>query len=354
MNALRAHPFFAPINWSTLWTDPAPPLETGLVRREVPQPGHGDWDDVGQAWDDLVGGESSDDASTPGQHGDGLAWAPDAQGAEYALFGKSRVAYEVGYVPPEDVGPRGELPDYARERLEKPTEAPPTPAVVSSPGMGGPSTPMDDHTITTVVQGNGDIQFKLPGRNSEQTPRSSNTTVVPIVQPSSDGNGEGNGSSAVDTESISTVSAGTGTDGSPDRESAVGNGVGIAPVDMPVPRSRRDTYATSSSDGSPIDKPGPFDTMRRRGRNRTRSPVGGSGNHSEPRPPLEPDWYASCVIYSCSCAHYANEQVIRPRTWRDYSTDGRGRGDGDEAADFAAAFAYPGYTQAAEGATARA
>ena len=291
MNALRAHPFFASINWSTLWTDPAPPLETGLVRREVPQPGQGDWDDVGQAWDDLVG-ESSDEESTPGQRSnDGLAWAPDAEGAEYALFGKSRAAYEVGYVPPEDVGPRGELPDYARERLEKPTEAPPTPAVVSSPGMGGPSTPMDDGHSVTVVQGNGDIQFKLPGRNSEQTPRSSNTTVVPVVQ--ANGNGEANSSSAVDTESISTVSAGTGTDGSPDRESVVGT----APVDMPVPRSRRDTYATSSSDGSPVDKLGPFDTMKLRGRNRTRSPMGNSNSQSEPRPPLEPDWYVHHVSF---------------------------------------------------------
>ncbi|KZV76288.1 kinase-like protein [Peniophora sp. CONT] len=282
MSALRAHPFFAPINWSTLWTDPAPPLETGLVRREVPTPGQGDWDDVGQAWDDLVG-ESSDDGSTPGQHHDGLAWAPDAEGAEYALFGKSRAAYEVGYVPPEDVGPRGELPDYARERLEKPTEAPPTPAVVTSPGAGGPSTPMD-HGVT-LVQGNGDIQFKLPSsRLSEQTPRStSNTTVVPTTQPNENAD---NGNSAVDTESISTVSAGTGTDGSPDRESVVG----AAPVGMPVPRSRRDTYATSSSDGSPVEKLGPFDTMKLRGRNRTRSPIGGSNSHSEPRPPLEPDW----------------------------------------------------------------
>lgn len=288
MKALRAHPFFAPINWSTLWTDPAPPLETGLVRREVPTPGQGDWDDVGQAWDDLVG-ESSDDASTPGQHGDGLAWAPDAQGAEFALFGKSRAAYEVGYVPPEDVGPQGELPDYARERLEKPLEAPPTPAVVTSPGAGGPSTPMDGHSVM-LVQGNGDIQFRLPSaRSSEQTPRSSNTTVVPTSH--SSGNGDSNGNSAVDTESISTVSAGTGTDGSPDRESVVST----VPVDMPVPRSRRDTYATSSSDGSPVDKPGPFDTMRLRGRNRTRSLVGASNSHSEPRPPLEPDWYATTL-----------------------------------------------------------
>src|SRR5215471_18661958 len=62
MHALRSHPFFDTINWSTLWTDAAPPLEAGLLKR-VAHPLAGakdrDWDDVGATWDDLVGSENA-------------------------------------------------------------------------------------------------------------------------------------------------------------------------------------------------------------------------------------------------------------------------------------------------------
>lgn len=34
MDALRAHPFFNPVSWGTLWIDPTPPLEAGLVAKE--------------------------------------------------------------------------------------------------------------------------------------------------------------------------------------------------------------------------------------------------------------------------------------------------------------------------------
>jgi len=68
-NALKSHAFFTPIVWTSLWTDPAPPLEAGLVKKE-----HSDsekvWDDIGAAWDELVG---SDDDS------DGIEWAADAK-----------------------------------------------------------------------------------------------------------------------------------------------------------------------------------------------------------------------------------------------------------------------------------
>ena len=68
MAALRAHSFFESVNWQTLWTDPAPPLEPGLVRREHPL-GRGadqEWDDVGAAWDELVGDQDGGDDDDDG------------------------------------------------------------------------------------------------------------------------------------------------------------------------------------------------------------------------------------------------------------------------------------------------
>ncbi|KAG1844219.1 kinase-like protein [Suillus subalutaceus] len=96
--ALRAHPFFASVSWETLWTDPAPSLEAGLVKKEVPVEDEvegAQWDDVGEIWDRLVGG-NADVGSGSGEgevSGDGVGWARDSGG--YA-----------------EEGPMGEMPDY--------------------------------------------------------------------------------------------------------------------------------------------------------------------------------------------------------------------------------------------------
>jgi len=272
MTALRAHPFFAPINWPTLWTDPAPPLETGLVRREGPQPGSSDWDDVGQAWDDLVGESSDDDGE------DGIGWAPDADGAERDRVRMgARAAYEAGYVPPEDVGPGGELPEYARERIEAPP--PPTPPLVVSGALALQKESSRDGAgsdSTLVVQGNGAVHFEIPltvvpGVPVDTSPPDSVTTTA----------------TTVDGDSMSSVST---TEGSPDRRAqsqpaeseTLSQRVG-------VPSKRVDTYATSSSDGSPVEKLGAALDAMRRGRHRTRSPMRASS-----QPPLEPEW---CVLH---------------------------------------------------------
>lgn len=102
MQALRNHPFFSSINWKTLWTEPAPPLESGLVKREHPLVGHDqNWDDVGAAWDDMADGEEYEDG-----HGDGIKWADDADGPTYMIRPSTHI-----YV--EDVGPMDELPTFA-------------------------------------------------------------------------------------------------------------------------------------------------------------------------------------------------------------------------------------------------
>jgi 3-phosphoinositide dependent protein kinase-1 len=53
MRALKAHPFFAPIDWTPLWTVTAPTLESGLVKKE-PKPANNNWNDVEYDWDHVV------------------------------------------------------------------------------------------------------------------------------------------------------------------------------------------------------------------------------------------------------------------------------------------------------------
>lgn len=102
MQALRSHPFFSTIHWDTLWTDPGPPLETGLVKKEHPlAAGHDqNWEDVGAEWDSLVEG---------GQDSDGMEWSTDAEGPEYQFIRKTGYGHGLHV---EEVGPMGEAPRY--------------------------------------------------------------------------------------------------------------------------------------------------------------------------------------------------------------------------------------------------
>ncbi|KAI6044654.1 kinase-like domain-containing protein [Pisolithus marmoratus] len=130
--ALRSHPFLASVKWETLWSDPVPPLEAGLVKKEVREEASNEGDggrkleNVGSMWDALVGGEGIDGSSeiswddggggegsgrvttawrevgrrpsrrfgrSPKNSGDnihadddGLGWAQDAEGPEFERF----------------------------------------------------------------------------------------------------------------------------------------------------------------------------------------------------------------------------------------------------------------------------
>lgn len=72
MAALKSHTFFSVIDWSTLWTIPAPPLEPGLVKKERNPLSagavDGNWDDIGTTWEDMVGMPRGSD---------GIPWAGD-------------------------------------------------------------------------------------------------------------------------------------------------------------------------------------------------------------------------------------------------------------------------------------
>ncbi|KAH7888305.1 kinase-like protein [Phlebopus sp. FC_14] len=113
-HALRTHPFLAPINWETLWTDPAPPLEPGLVKKEHPTDGDKQWEDVGETWDAVVGGPVQRI-----EEGDELGWALDGEGTEFERYKVENAQLLRGgddgtFERSEEVGPMGERPDYAR------------------------------------------------------------------------------------------------------------------------------------------------------------------------------------------------------------------------------------------------
>lgn len=78
-SALKSHLFFASIAWKSLWTDAAPPIEPGLVKKQHPlAQGHDrNWDDVGAAWDELVGNDEP-----VGDDSDGIEWSSDAEGLQ--------------------------------------------------------------------------------------------------------------------------------------------------------------------------------------------------------------------------------------------------------------------------------
>lgn len=61
ISALRSHPFFSIIIWESLWTDPVPPLEPGLVQRTPDKGSEGRWEDMNEAWDKLIGDDDDDD-----------------------------------------------------------------------------------------------------------------------------------------------------------------------------------------------------------------------------------------------------------------------------------------------------
>ncbi|KAI0267096.1 kinase-like domain-containing protein [Gloeopeniophorella convolvens] len=280
MDALRAHPFLASVRWATLWDDPAPPLEVGLVRREIAPPGDAEWDDVGAAWDELVGEPPGDD---------GIEWAHDA-----AVPSPASVAFaSPPAVPPEDIGPHGEMPDYAREAL--------------------PDEDADGVGDAPVVNGNGDVEdarsertvgAALPGID---TVADAIAAPAPLHTPPAMINGKDKSPARASAKSTST----DGADGAEEAETA-----GVLP--LRVPRGVRDSYATSSSDGSPVEKLGAaLEAMGiHRGRLRTRSPTPAAPAPAAPAPDT-PDW-TSVLAAGERMLHHARveETALKRRTSR--------------------------------------
>lgn len=72
MKALKAHPYFATIEWVTLWTISAPTLESGLVKKAL-KPANSNWNDVEYDWDHVV--------TFPRSH-DEIPWAGEEEEEE--------------------------------------------------------------------------------------------------------------------------------------------------------------------------------------------------------------------------------------------------------------------------------
>ncbi|THH04365.1 hypothetical protein EW146_g10199, partial [Bondarzewia mesenterica] len=63
-------------------------------------------------------GDDDDDGARNCRGDDGMSWTSDGEGQEYQLSAKR--TYDGGYFPPQEVGPMGELPEYARELVVDP------------------------------------------------------------------------------------------------------------------------------------------------------------------------------------------------------------------------------------------
>ncbi|KAF7315338.1 Protein kinase domain-containing protein [Mycena indigotica] len=85
-SALRKHTFFTTIDWASLWTSVAPTVEAGLVKKAHPlaQGQDRNWEDVGAAWDELVGNDS-----------DGIEWSSDAEGP-HRFNGRNPYGSDIG------------------------------------------------------------------------------------------------------------------------------------------------------------------------------------------------------------------------------------------------------------------
>jgi 3-phosphoinositide dependent protein kinase-1 len=319
MEALRSHPFFASIRWESLWDDPAPPLETGLVRRESAPVD--EWDDVGAAWDELVSGpdgsedEDEDNASVEGLHPNGNAHtyarsrAPGDDGIEWAPDAQAYVSPPA--IPPEEIGPHGEMPDYARESLSLAGAVNGTHAVDAVVASG---SDVDDARGEIVIGAGADsavnggygMRFVQPRIDGVLMKAITNVGegAVPGIGPDP-GPGKNNIAERGRPVSSSTEANGDG-------ELATVDLTRRKSTPLRVPRGMRDSYATSSSDGSPVEKLGAaLEAIGiHRGRLRTRSPTPARGSPSSVE---APDWYVFYfpIFYHC-CARVLNGIEIPP------------------------------------------
>jgi 3-phosphoinositide dependent protein kinase-1 len=183
IKALRSHPFFTGINWETLWTDPHPPIEPGLVKRDPPPNGQ-TWEDIAATWDALVGNEVSDD--------DELEWAPDGDGTKSVRYENGTIAYPGG--PTVEEGPLGEIrrPEPLRRETGS-TVRTRSPSRLQLPVPGNqsqlsPLTPT--RTSTSSSEGGVKVEDAIPespkqsstegSRPSDEQPRGRSHTMSPI------------------------------------------------------------------------------------------------------------------------------------------------------------------------------
>ncbi|KAI0697260.1 kinase-like domain-containing protein [Cytidiella melzeri] len=263
MQALRAHSFFSTIDWKTLWTSPAPPLEAGMVKKDLQLSGRTDgvhtWEDVGAAWDDLVDGDRDEDE---------MSWASD-DGGEGFKPGSADTNDSGLRLYEEAVGPKGETRPLA-------------PSPPSSTGSGGAEhngqlTPrplsMTNGSTTNCANGSSHTHSGSSGVRFKEATKSSSP---PEQRP---------------TPHLVDDLPDSGTEADEDRDTVaatlddIPTAVRTQAIDVPfAPNGIRDSYstgsATSSSDGGSPPLPA-LDATLSRGRNRAQTPIQGHGALSD-------------------------------------------------------------------------
>lgn len=249
MRALRSHPYFSSIDWKTLWTSPAPPLEAGLVKKDAPvgKTG-GTWDD-GALWDEVVDSNRDDDE---------ISWASDDEVPMQIQDFKFQDTQDGAPVINGDehdterpVGPLGESRPYAF----------PTIASEGSEGSG--------RTVSQPANETNGVKA------SSHHVASSSSSGVRFLEadthdqdPPQESQGEPPDPAAEAEEDRDKVAA-TLDD--------IPTTVRTSPIDVPASNTARDSYsassATSSSDGSPPSAA--LDAALARGRNRAQTPIQG-------------------------------------------------------------------------------
>ena len=164
------------MNWDTLWTDPHPPIESGLVKRP-PNGNHiQGWDDLGSTWDDLVGSEVSDDE---------FGWASDGDAPLYER--RRRSATPSPTITAADPGPLGEVgrPAPTRRETDMTVQIPQKPETQAETSRGSsPTSSSDDTPIVTQIER---MALQNPKRASTsdlkasaQEPRGRRQTTYPV------------------------------------------------------------------------------------------------------------------------------------------------------------------------------
>src|SRR5277367_4539853 len=126
MKALRAHPFFSEIRWETLWTDPAPPLEAGLVKKEQLSVEGDGGADMGKVWEEFMGdgdrGRNGDDDIEWASEGEGEGVRIEGFRHSMKLNGKHEQVNGVVNAGKDmrEEGPMGEAPRYQLNVLALP------------------------------------------------------------------------------------------------------------------------------------------------------------------------------------------------------------------------------------------
>ena len=188
IKSLKSHPFFAPIDWSTLWTATAPTLASGLFKKE-PKPANNGWGDVEYDWDHVVtfprshdeipwageGDEEELDQTT--EHGDGSSSSAVME-EETEVDGSSSASADVeDKREAETVDPGDQQPSApAILPASKPIPVPTPPPQQDQFATGSTTSSSEGSPIEKLSAA---LEAALRGRTRSQTPVQGNGTADP-------------------------------------------------------------------------------------------------------------------------------------------------------------------------------